>query len=105
MSSSQSINPMAWVTISCNGAFFFLPGMDNSPLCDGKFAAGKPECAGTLRKVFFLAAIALEFVGELTEGGVFGVVPRRFGVAENFQQLPVNDSFHLFEILMIDNMG
>jgi hypothetical protein len=77
----------------------------NPPLCDGKFAAGKPECTGTFREVFFLTAIALEFVGELTECGVFGVVPRRFGVAENIQQLPVNDSFHLLLILMIYEMG
>jgi hypothetical protein len=68
----------------------------NPPLCDDKFAAGKPECAGALRKVFFLTAIVCEFVMELTKGDFFGIVPRRFCATENIQQLPVNDSFHFF---------
>jgi hypothetical protein len=85
-------------------AFFSRSGMDML-LRYCEFALGKAECTGAFRKVFFPAAIVVEFVGEPAKGDVFGVGLHRFGVTENIQQLPVKDSFHLLLILTVYEMG
>jgi hypothetical protein len=95
MSSSQPINPMAWTIIDCIAAFFPRSGMDLL-LRYCEFALGKAECTGAFRKVFFPAAIIVEFCGKLIESGsrFLRAAWCGFGIADNCPQSGVIESFH-----------
>jgi hypothetical protein len=106
MSNSQSINPIAWVIASCNGTFFPRPGV-NPFLNYDKFNSGKPECPGTFRRVFFPAAIVINFRNKFIKSGIRlnGAACYLSGIAEYCPQFRVIESFHFLFILMIYEMG